>query len=565
MRWSEVSHRSWLGLFTWVVAAALLPAACVQGTGAPGRDGIAGTSRTDVNPREPASLRNGGELRLAADQLPDNWNYHQLDGPTGEGFKMISTVMPTMWAQTAEGSARINTDYLRSAELTSRNPQVVTYRLNPRARWSNGQRLSFRDLKAQAEALSGRHHDYEVASTSGYQDIATVQAGSGPQVVKVTFRRRFAEWQTLFSPLYPASMYASAKEFNSGWLHAPRVTAGPFKIGRIDEAARTVTMVRDPAWWGAVPRLDKITFKVVDKAALADSMAEGKLDAYTIGSNAELFARSKQVKGAVIRQASGTDYSTLCFNGAPGRVLSDQALRIAVQKGIDAGAIARSVLGSMDPHPRALGNHLFLPGSRSYRDNSAVVRFDQEVARRQLDALGWTLDGAVRTKGGRQLAIRFVIGAGSPLSERVSQAVRAQLAEIGVRIDIQRVPPADYFRSYVNVGNFDISTFRWLVTAFPVTNFRGVATLDPHNVNENYGRIGNPTINRLFDRATAELDGDKRAELAQQIDEEIWKSGSQLPLFQSAGAVAVRDTVANYGAAGYASLPYDWLAVGFTR
>jgi len=52
--------------------------------------------------------------------------------------------------------------------------------------------------------------------------------------------------------------------------------------------------------------------------------------------------------------------------------------------------------------------------------------------------------------------------------------------------------------------------------------------------------------------------------LANRIDQEIWKSGSQLPLFQSSGAVAVRATVANYGAAGYASIPFDWVQIGFT-
>ncbi len=51
--------------------------------------------------------------------------------------------------------------------------------------------------------------------------------------------------------------------------------------------------------------------------------------------------------------------------------------------------------------------------------------------------------------------------------------------------------------------------------------------------------------------------------LANQIDEEIWKSGSQLPLFQTSGTVAVRKTVANFGAAGYAEVPYDWVNVGF--
>lgn len=43
------------------------------------------------------------------------------------------------------------------------------------------------------------------------------------------------------------------------------------------------------------------------------------------------------------------------------------------------------------------------------------------------------------------------------------------------------------------------------------------------------GTVGNDTINKLFDEATAELDDDNRAALANRIDEELWKIGHQLP------------------------------------
>jgi peptide/nickel transport system substrate-binding protein len=520
--------------------------------------------QTDVNPHDPADLRNGGELRLAADQLPDNWNYFELDGPTGEGYRMLSTVMPTLWAQNADGTVRSNGDYVESARLVSHDPQVIVFRLNPKARWSSGAPLSWEDFKAQADALSGSHKDYKLASTTGYEDIARVERGASDQEVRITFKRRFAEWQTIFSPLYPSSLYADAQEFNTGWLNAPLVTAGPFKIGSIDPVAQTVTVVRDPNWWGPRPRLDAITFRVIPKTALAESMAAGTIDSYAIGSNADLFAKSAHVPGTTIRQAPATDYSTLAFNGTPGAILDDPALRVAVEKGIDTKAIATAALGRIEPHAKPLGNHLFLQSAKEYRDNSAVAGFDPAAARRQLDSLGWKLNGHVREKDGKALAIRFVIGAGNALSQQISGLVASQLEGIGAHVDIQTVPAADYFRSYVNVGNFDISTFRWLVTAFPLTNSRGVYYLDPNNVNENYGKVGTSTINGLFDEATAELDGAKRAALANRIDQEIWKSGSQLPLFQSSGAVAVRATVANYGAAGYASIPFDWVQIGFT-
>ena len=68
-----------------------------------------------------------------------------------------------------------------------------------------------------------------------------------------TFDKPFADWMALWSPLYPAKYQDTAAHFNSGYLSKIPVTAGPFKIEKIDKTAKTVSMVPDPNWWGAKP------------------------------------------------------------------------------------------------------------------------------------------------------------------------------------------------------------------------------------------------------------------------------------------------------------------------
>lgn len=522
-----------------------------------------GSSLIDINPHDPESLRDGGDFRLAVDQLPDNWNFYELDGPTGDGYKMISTILPILWEQTAEGTVRPNTDYLISAEMTSSSPQTVEYTLDPHARWSTGQQIGWRDFAAQADALNGDRRGYKTAATAGYEDIAQVGPGNADNQVEVTFSRPFAEWQTLFTPLYPASVFATAKEFNVGWLRAPRVTAGPFRIQTIDQGSSTVKVTRDPGWWGTRPRLQTITFQVLPLDDLPGAISAGRIDAYPIGSNTELLRQSEHLDQVEIRNASAPDYATLCFNGAPGRILADRRLRLAIQHGINVHDVITAALGDDAPPPPPLGNHFFLHESANYVDHSAIAGFDPQMARDQLDDIGWKLRGDVRFRNGEPLEVHLVIREGSASSSLIATAVQKDLAEIGVRIVIDTAPSADYFAQYVNPGNFDLSTFRWVVTALPITSSQGVYYLDPRNVNENYGKIGSPAVNRLFRSAVAELDPDSRIAVAQQIDEEVWKSGSQLPLYQTPGTVAVRSGVANFGAAGYASMPYDWPAVGF--
>ena len=59
--------------------------------------------------------------------------------------------------------------------------------------------------------------------------------------------------------------------------------------------------------------------------------------------------------------------------------------------------------------PAPLNNHIFVAGQKGYQDNSAVVAYDPEKAKAELDALGWRLNGQFREKDGRQLVIRDVL------------------------------------------------------------------------------------------------------------------------------------------------------------
>ncbi|MGH3904253.1 MAG: hypothetical protein ACRDTE_08695 [Pseudonocardiaceae bacterium] len=136
----------------------------------------------------------------------------------------------------------------------------------------------------------------------------------------------------------------------------------------------------------------------------------------------------------------------------------------------------------------------------------------------------------------------------------------AQLAEIGVQANIKPAPVATFFTDYVTPGNFEMIGFGWSGNPFPVTSTRNIYTT---NGEQNYGSIGSEEIDRLYEQAIRTLDDKRRLELGQQIDQAIWDLMPQLPLYQSTGAYAVRTTLANFGAGGFADINYE--DVGYTR
>ena len=68
-----------------------------------------------------------------------------------------------------------------------------------------------------------------------------------------------------------------------------------------------------------------------------------------------------------------------------------------------------------------------------------------------------------------------------------------------------------------------------------------------------------PRSKRRCPRSTRRVAREK----ANELDELIWDIGFSLPLFQSAGNVAVRSNLANFGPAGIGDLDYS--AIGFMK
>ena len=56
---------------------------------------------------------------------------------------------------------------------------------------------------------------------------------------------------------------------------------------------------------------------------------------------------------------------------------------------------------------------------------------------KQLDELGWKLEGETRKKDGKELVVRYVIPTPNAVSDQIAKLVQSQLKEVGAKIDIQ--------------------------------------------------------------------------------------------------------------------------------
>ncbi|MFE3002275.1 ABC transporter family substrate-binding protein [Nocardia sp. NPDC059246] len=547
-----------------LVAVTMVATGCGGGdTTSPQGKAELGTT-SDINPHDVADLKDGGNLRLAISAYPANWNTLNIDGNDIEITAVERSMMPRAFVSDAAGNLSIDTNYFTDVQLTNTNPQQVTYTINPKAVWSDGSPITWEDIASQANALSGKNKDFLIANNQGFDRVGKVERGVDDRQAVITFDKHFAEWKGQFagnSFLYPKSVTGTPEAFNKSLVDAITTTAGPFVVQSTDRGQGRIVLGHNPKWWGATPKLDTITFSVLNSQALIPALQNNEIDAVGIGSRDDL-KTAQSTDGVAIRRAPGNQWSHFTFNGAPGSILADPKLRVAISKAVDRQGIATAIQSGLVNDPKPLNNHIYMAGQKGYQDNAPA--FDPTEAAKELDDLGWKAPagGGTREKDGRKLEIRDVMY-NDDTWVQMAQIMQQNLSAIGVKLTIDTKPGQDFFTKVIQPGDFDIAFWSWVGDLFPLGSIDQIWGYHPDNIQGNYGRIGSPELNDLIEKTVSELDPDKAIDLANQVDKQVFAEGHSMPLMQSPGNLAVRANLANYGAAGLASL--DYTKIGFLK
>ncbi|MFE9815018.1 ABC transporter family substrate-binding protein [Streptomyces sp. NBC_00236] len=415
----------------------------------------------DIASAARAQVAEGGTVNWAIDAMPATLNAFQADADSAT-TRITGALLPTLFPLDAKGRPQLNPDYLESAKVVETEPkQVVLYRLNQQAVWSDGREIGAPDFVAQWRALSGKDSAFWTARNAGYERIDKIERGADDLEVKVTFAKPYADWRSLFSPLYPKQVTGSPDAFNDGARSTLKATAGPFRLREVDKETGSVTLARNPRWWGSPAKLDSLVFKAVKPQDRTEALTEGKVDVADIdaaaanrivqasrdaggngappahgpgsevtpaqalrswalahGSDEEVAeeaqeardekaraakayaAEQSDLRGYVVRKSLEPAYTQLALNGESGP-LADDRVRRAVARALDRQELADTVLKPLGLPAEPLGSHLALAGQPAYKDGSdALGSQDAKEAQALLADAGWTREGALKKTDG---------------------------------------------------------------------------------------------------------------------------------------------------------------------
>jgi len=506
-----------------------------------------------------AQVRDGGTLRLGIDVLPANLNPDHASNSDSDLSRLMSPTRGSAVRITADGGWEVDHAYAKSVKVVSRSPLAVEVVLNPKAVWQDGSPIRAGDMEAYTKARDGSNGTYEVSSTRGYDDIESVTPGDDDTSYTVTFERPIADWPQFVYPALPAKAASKAKTFNQGFTDRAVPSNGPFVVSEIDRDQGRLVMKRNPRWWGTTPKLESIVWQAAKPQVQLKAVAAGELDVVRVP--ATLLSPTPEVGDqASLQVAAGTEWTQLTMNGASGP-LREVEVRRAVAAALDRTTFARQAARGTDAGPVVMGSFIHVPGQAGYVDESDRLKHGRAVAAELLDEAGWTLadDAKVRTRKGKPLALVMPVPATTRTSQARAATVVKQLGAVGIRVDLQSVPDDEYFTERIIPLDFDLASFSYVGTPFPIVETE--ALFHPIDSGQNVTGLDDSKLGDLWDKANRALSESDRAKRVRALDERLFRDVPIVPLGVAPTVAAVRAGVVNIGAAQFRDP--DWTVVGF--
>ncbi|MGH9107118.1 MAG: ABC transporter substrate-binding protein, partial [Acidimicrobiales bacterium] len=502
----------------------------------------------------------GAVASYAVGQQPSNWDIHSAGA--APFYETLEQVLAQVWPSAFElgptGVPVRNGALLTSARQVS--PTKIVYEIDPRAVWSDGIPITYKDFAYNWRAQSGRAtwrdrggKAYTPMGSDGYNDISAVVGGrADPYSVTVTLSHPYPDWRSLFSYLVPAHV-AKAVGFDAGFTDpvADLVSGGAYMVSSL-QPGYSLELVRNARYWGNPANFASVTYYFTSgPAQVLDALAGGELDVAALRAPPSGYQALQAAGDLSVRAVASSYYEDLDFNEATGP-LRDEALRQAVMMAVDRSAMARAVLAPYGLAARPVENRAFMPGSPGYRgDGSAWDGPRPAAALRLLAAHGYKRaktapEGAeFLGPGGRPVDLSLYVDSADPWAGGLAAQVASSCAAIGVSVSIERgtSPVGDVTgsdRALAPPAGWEMAIEVRQVPAFA----SALAGTYASGGSANIDGYSSAAMDALLARVPTTPAGQLPA-VFDQVDNQAWQSAADLPLVAVPVVVATNDKLLN--------------------
>lgn len=465
-----------------------------------------------VNPDAPK----GGTLVLAnPDRLTsfDKFNPFTLRGNAAPGLGMLFESLTTGSSDEVASAYGLLADDIRIAP----DALSVTFHVNPKARFSNGDPVTAEDVKFSLDTLKSRQ---AAPSMQAYFSEITRAVVVDPATIRFEFRSNnrelplIAGGMPVFSHKWGLRPDGSRIAFDQLAFEQP-IGSGPYVIDRYSNG-RTITYKLDPNYWGrdlpvrvGTNNFERITYKLYsDDVARLEAFKAGEYDAlveYVARNWVRRDVGKRFDSGELIKhefpQHNGTGMQGFVMNLRK-PVFQDVRVRRALDLALDfqwlnrmlfysqyrridswfantqlqaKGSPSPGELALLEPWRTSLDPAVFgPPPSQPVTTPPGSLRANLLKARALLADAGWTYrDGALRNEKGEPFTFEVLDDTSAsaqwaPIMAQYTQALR----RLGIQVNYRSVDFALY-QKRLDAFDFDMTTIK-----FPDVQVPGAEQID---------------------------------------------------------------------------------------
>jgi len=289
------------------------------------------------------------------------------------------------------------------------------------------------------------------------------------------------------------------------------VGSGPFVFESWD--GERIRLSPNPEYFEGRPYLDQVDVKwYPDQSRAWSALMQGEVD-LVMDLELEDYRVIEEDPRFKIYDYSDVFYHTLLFNLAD-PLFADAELRQALDLAVDREDLIEQALNGWAIETTGP----FRPGTWSYNPDVTGARHDPARAAEILAGLGWLdVDGdLILEKDGRELAFTILADEGDLLKEAVARRIKWQLFQVGIRAEVELLPPQELFEERLYPGEFQAVILQFNAGADP-DKFTRLFWHSENIGNSNLGAYRNPEVDRLIEAGRTSSDFEERKSLYGRI------------------------------------------------
>lgn len=219
------------------------------------------------------------------------------------------------------------------------------------------------------------------------------------------------------------------------------IGTGPFRFGRWVPGDR-VELTRNPAYDGAKPDLEKVTFRFIsDPAAQVAALMAGDVDTFPQFGTYEALPRFRTDSRFAVITGTTEGETILAINNGR-KPFDDVRVRRALSHAIDRkGLIEAAMFGAGTP----IGSH-FAPHNPAYIDLTGLYPYDPAKAK------------ALLAEAGYRAGFETTLQLPPPIyARRSGELIAAMLGEVGIRVRIENIEWAAWLEKVFHNKDYDLT------------------------------------------------------------------------------------------------------------